>query len=80
MIILHEIKIVFMNNKLVAPFITWLMFMLVDIASLIAGLQQHQNLLIMLAAMGFIAGMIYLYIIMRHDDRELKPIRVRVRK
>lgn len=66
-----------MNKKLVVPFIVWILFLLVDMVSLIKGIQLHQGLRVAVAGIALIGITGFLYFIIRQTTKQLKPVRVR---
>ncbi|MES2275358.1 MAG: hypothetical protein V4592_05010 [Bacteroidota bacterium] len=66
-----------MNKKLVAPFITWLLFMVVGLSGLINGIQHHEGWRIAVAGISILISSGFLYFIIRHTAKELKAVRVR---
>jgi uncharacterized sodium:solute symporter family permease YidK len=80
MINLHEIKDVFMTNRLFAPFIAGLLFLVIDLAILIEGINNHEGWRITTAVIVFIIAVVLLFLIFKNNRRELKPVRVRAKR
>lgn len=69
-----------MNKKLVTPFITWLMFMVIGITSLINGIELNQTWRIMAAGAGLSIAIGFLVVILMNNNRkQLQPVRVKSR-
>ena len=66
-----------MNKKLVTPFITWLLFLVIDLSALAKGIAGHENWRITVAGLALVVVTGFLYITLSHTAKELKPVRVR---
>lgn len=67
-----------MNKKLVIPFIIWLLFLALDIASLIRGISEQQNLRIIGAGVAMTIAIAFLVFILRNQHKEeVKAVPVR---
>lgn len=66
-----------MNKKLVAPFVTWLLFMVVGLSGLINGIQHQDAWRVAAAGISLIISSGLLYFIIRNTAKELKAVRVR---
>jgi len=69
-----------MNKKLVTPFITWLLFLVIDLSSLAKGIANHESWRITTAGLALMVATGFLYVVIRHTAKELKPVRIRTRK
>ena len=70
-----------MNKRLIMPIMMWLLFVIVDISALVKGITNHKSLQTALAgiALLILSGFL-LTLIQRLNTRNLKPVRVRVKK
>jgi lipid-A-disaccharide synthase-like uncharacterized protein len=67
-----------MNKKLVAPFVTWLLFMVVGLSGLINGIQHQDAWRVAAAGISLLVSSGFLYFIIQHTaKKELKAVRVR---
>lgn len=69
-----------MKKNLITPFMMWLLFMIADISALVKGIANQQSLQIAVAGVALLISTgILLTVIQRHNTRQLKAVRVRVR-
>lgn len=69
-----------MNKKSITPFLM-LLFVIADISALVKGIANHKSVQTALAGIALIISTGFLLtLIQRHDNKNLKPVRVRVKK
>ena len=66
-----------MNKKLVAPFVTWLLFMVAGLSGLINGIQNQDAWRVAVAGISMIISSGLLLFIILNTAKELKAVRVR---
>lgn len=70
-----------MNKKLITPIMMWLLFVIVDLSALANGITNHKSLQAVVAGIALLISTGFLLsLIQRCNTRNLKPVRVRVKK
>lgn len=70
-----------MNKVLITPIMIWLLFTIADLSALVNGIANHRSLQTTLAGIALIISIGFLLtLIQRHHTKNLKTVRVRVRK